>query len=184
MSRWIVAVGAFLLLSGCGYRLSQTMQEGRLVTLSIPYVVGDADGRLSLEIVRAVSTLPCYRYVPCGGEQILVVELAESREENIGFRYDRKKDGKRKKEIVPTETRLFVEAKVSIVDGATNQCLWGPFSIQETTDYDHFYYGHHEVNVFSLGQLTDREAAKEAAFAPLNQRLAQQIVDLLQTCSL
>lgn len=184
MRGWIAAVGTLVMLSGCGYQLSQSMRDGKQVTLSIPYVVGDADGRLSLEIVRAVSTLPSYRYVPYGGEQILVVALADSREENIGFRYDRKKDGKRKKEIVPTETRLFVEAKVSMVDATTNECLWGPVSIQETTDYDHFYYGHHEVNVFSLGQLTDREAAKEAACAPLNQRLAQQIVDLLQTCSL
>lgn len=184
MKKWIAALVMLLVLTGCGYRLSRGMQEGRIVPLAIPYVVGDEDGRLSFEVVRAVSQMPQYRYTPDGGELVLVVELLDGREENVGFRYDRKKDGKRKKEIVPTETRLFMRAQVSLVEAATGHCLLGPTSIQEAVDYDHFYYGHHEVNVFSLGQLTDREAAKEAASVPLNQRLAQQIVDWLETSSL
>ena len=184
MKHWLAALSLLLMLTGCGYQLSRGMQGGRVVSLAVPYVVGDEDGRLTFEVVRAVSQMPQYRYTPDGGEQILVVELVEGREENVGFRYDRKKDGKRKKEIVPTETRLFVRVQVSLVEAATGQCLLGPTSIQEAVDYDHFYYGHHEVNVFSLGQLTDREAAKEAAGVPLNERVAQQIVDWLQTSSL
>lgn len=154
-----------------------------LRTLSIPYIKGDTDGSLTAELIRAVAHSGCFCYVSSGGGFRLEVKLIELDDENVGFRYDHKKSGKRRKVIVPTETRARAEAVLSLIETASGRCVIGPISVTAYADFDHFYYGHHEVNTFSLGQLTDTEGAHTAALRPLNKKLAEQIIEILYESS-
>ena len=113
-----------------------------------------------------------------GGDLILKVELLEFREENLEFRYDRKRTGELKHSIIPTETRVTALAEVFVIEGATGKVVRGPTRITASAEFDHTYYATpEEVNVFSLGQLNDFDDARDAVMHPLNRHLSERIVD-------
>jgi DNA-binding cell septation regulator SpoVG len=96
----------------------------------------------------------------------------------LEFRYDRKKTGELRKSIIPTETRVTVVAEVLLVEGGTGQIIRGPTRITASAEFDHTYYAtRNEINIFSLGQLNDFDAARDAVMHPLNRNLAEKIVD-------
>jgi hypothetical protein len=118
------------------------------------------------------------RYVSSEGDLTLTIKLIEFRDENIGFRYDRKKLGELKKAIIPTETRLHVIAEITVTETCSGKILRGPIRIATNVDFDHdFYSSYNGINVFSLGQLNDYDAAHDAVIDPLNRQLAEKIVD-------
>jgi hypothetical protein len=170
---------SLLLLSGCGYRFGQGGIANRYATISVPYVTGDVDGSLTAAIIKQLSTSSSLEYATCGGQLTLQVILLDIHDENIGFRYDRhKKDNELKKDIIPTETRLRALVQVSVIEAASGEILMGPVKIASSVDFDHDYYSsRNQVNVFSLGQLSDVDEARDAVHIPLNEALAQKIVD-------
>ena len=168
-----------LLLTKCGY----TMQMGDRVDvtrgINVPFVVGDIDGQLTQEIVKELATRGCI-ILQGAGNLFLSVELLEIRDENIGFRYDRKKKGELTHSIIPVETRIFAQAKVAVVDVSKGCTLLGPVLIEAWYDYDNdYYYSQNGVNVFSLGELSDYETAREAAKRPLYKVLARKMADYI-----
>lgn len=164
---------------GCHYKMGYEGLSNQYQTISIPYIKGDAEGKLTAEVIRQMTTSSSLRYVSCGGDLTLQLEIIELGDENIGFRYDRKKKGKLKNYLIPTETRLNIIVEVRVVDNITKKVVRGPTLIRASADFDHDYYASRNgVNVFSLGQLTDIDAAQEGAFDyPLNRHLAEKIVD-------
>ncbi len=172
----------FLLIStSCGYH--QGNQESLIPphqTLSIDSIEGDWNGDLAAALVERVTAMGLARYRPCGGDLLLKVALVDFNEKNIDFRYDRHKDGKLRRSIIPTETRLTATAQITLVQAATNTPLLGPIQLKAYVEFDHEYYSSHdEVNVFSLGQLSDYDEAYDAAYPPLILALAQKIADYI-----
>jgi hypothetical protein len=169
---------SYLSLTGCHYQFGRGELSQRYQTISVPYVKGDQKGELTAEIIKRLETSGAFRYRSEGGELTLKVELVEFHEENVAFRYDRKKTGELKKSIIPTETRLQALAEVQLIERGTNQTIWGPMRVTASVEFDHTYYAtRDEINVFSLGQLNDFDAARDAVMHPLNRALAERIVD-------
>lgn len=168
----------WLSLTGCQYQFGLGELSQRYATISIPYAEGDLKGDLTAEVIKNISSSGAFSYVNQGGELRLKIKVIDSNEENIGFRYDRHKDGKLKKNIVPTETRVSAIAEVTLIDAATGKIVRGPDRITAYAEFDHTYYTtRNEINIFSLGQLNDIDVARDAAKTPLNRALAEQIVD-------
>lgn len=167
-------------LSSCHYHFGHGELAQRYHTISIPYVEGDQKGELTKDIIKKMSTSGAFQYVDREGELILKIKFIDLRDQNIGFRYDRKRKGHLKRAIIPTETRLTANAEVTLIEAGTGQIIRGPTIITASTDFDHTYYAtRHEVNIFSLGQLNDIDAAEDAAMHPLNRDLADKIVDYI-----
>lgn len=166
-------------LSSCDYRFGHGELSQRYSTISIPYVQGDQKGELTAEIIKSMATSGALRYVADqSGDLSLEVKLIDLREENIGFRYDRKRDGKIKKSLIPTEARVEAVVEVTLVDNRSGVVLHGPTRISGYADFDHSYYtSRRRENIFSLGQLNDMDAARDAVMHPLNRYLAERIVD-------
>lgn len=167
-------------LSSCGYQFGSGTQAP-VRTLSVPYVIGDTDGSLTASLINYLSRSGVFEYRQSDGAGILKVKLLDFRDENIGFRYDRNQNGRLTKSIIPTETRLSGLAEVVVVDACSGCILLGPTVISTSVEFDHEYYSSRDgINVFSLGQLTDIDEARDAAQSePLNQELARMIVDYL-----
>lgn len=164
--------------SGCQYQFGRGELSERFATISVPYVEGDQEGELTSEVIKGLSTSGAFSYVNQGGDLTLKIKFIELRDENIGFRYDRNKRGKLKKSIIPTETRYTALAEVLLIESGSGQVIRGPTRITASTDFDHTYYTtRDEINVFSLGQLSDIDEARNAAMHPLNRHLAERIVD-------
>lgn len=175
---WMSSI--IFLLSGCGYRFAG--EEGltdSYKTFSVPYAEGDQQGELTGEVIRLISERSSLRYVECGSDLVVKIKLMDLINQDIGYRYARKRGGPLKHYLIPTETRLKINAEV-VVETRDGNVVRGPVLIHSSTDFDHtFYTSRKQENIFSLGQLNDIDAAREAAMHPLNVTLASKIVDYL-----
>lgn len=148
--------------------------------MTIPFVEGDLDGELTSALIRQVGQSGTFEYRREGGALLLKVEIIDTSDENIGFRYDRNKMGKLKKRLIPDETRATIFAEVSVIETGSGTVLLGPVRLSADVEFDHdFYSSRNGINIFSLGQLTDFDEARSAAQRPLNQALAKKIVDYI-----
>ncbi len=172
---------AVFCLTGCGYRLGQGgLRAG---TITVPFVQGDDDGRLTSYLVRELSRSGGVRVVTTHGELTLQVKLLNLKNRTIGYRYDQKSCDCLAKSVIPTEVRKILEAEVIVVRGDT--ILAGPTLIEASYDYDFDYCQvKQEVNVFSLGQLVDIETAADSALDPLYRRLAEKVTTYVVTLPL
>lgn len=167
------------LLTSCSYQFGQSCLQDKYSTMTIPYCGGDKDGRLTAALIRHLSQSGTLEYCNSNGQLTLVVKLLKVRDKNIGFRYDRN----RKKDelldtIIPTEMRRTVFAEVVVIESYSKRVLIGPARISASVDFDHDYYSSRNgINIFSLGQLGDIDAAYDACLAPLYQNLAEKIID-------
>ena len=167
-----------LLLSSCGYRFGHGGISETYYSFSVPYVEGDRHGRLTGAIIRELSTRGSLAYCQSGADLILRVTILNISEENIGFRYDRDKIGDVRNAVIPSESRISGFVEVTVVDTETCCEIMGPIRISASVDYDHDYVaGPEGVNIFSLGQLTDQDTARDAVKRPLHEALAEKIVD-------
>jgi hypothetical protein len=177
--RYLIVLFTFTLAS-CGYHTGPTGQLSPYQTISIPYVRNDETGLMTAALVKTVSAESGLQYVKSGGDLTLLVEIMEYENENIGYRYERKNDGRLRHSVIPVETRLYAVAQVALMDNATGNKLAGPVNISAYADFDHEYEKtRNGVNVFSLGQLTDYDDAYDAAFQPLYMRLSNKIADFI-----
>ena len=173
---------AFCFLVSCsGYQIGQgNALSGRYSTITVPYVVGDQDGYLTAAIVKEIVRSGLFEYQQAGGSLILYVKVIDLLEDNIGFRYDRRKRGTLTQDVIPTETRITIIVELKVVEAISCNSLLGPVRLSASVDYDHDYYSSRDgVNVFSLGQLSDLDAAYDAAQIPLNRAIAEKIADYL-----
>jgi hypothetical protein len=181
-----------LLSASCGYHYKEQAEQ---VSLSIPFVKGDVDGRLTNEIVHALSSSGQFTYQAEDGSLILHVEVLADSDERIGYRYDRKttKEDKRRKNIVGTENRETINIRVKLINAATQEVLFGPRMISASAEYDYIdsnsirdlVFSNPDgkdatVINFSLGQLDSIEGAHDDAQAPIFRKLAQKLVDELR----
>jgi len=170
-----------LLLSSCGYRLGHGPLSNKYRGISVPIVYGDHTGSFTRELIQTLN-VNGYCYENCDSPLELRVKILHIRDENIGFRYDRDKEGKITNSIVPAETRRTATAEVTLLDNASCCPVLGPSILKASVSFDHDYNSSRNgINVFSLGQLTDVYEARDASIDPLNQRLAQKIVDYLSS---
>lgn len=182
-SRWaracwtISVVGLFC--SGCGYRI-ENAQSGSVRAIAVPFVVGDSDGGLTSALIQAVSQSGRFEYCSVSAPLILQVKIVSQNNTHIGFRYDRKKKGRLRKVIIPTETRITAIAEVALIDAGTQCPVVGPAKLTASVDFDHDYFSSRKaVNILSLGQLNDYDVANDDVHHPLNRVLAQKIVDFI-----
>lgn len=177
---FFLALFAILSLSSCGFKAGSGELIEEFETISVCFAEGDWQGSLTQTLINEIATRTSLTYVNGGGDLSLVVVLKGLDENNIGFRYDQNKKGKRIDYIIPTETRLRVLADVTLVDQTRGAVLMGPILFEACYEFDHdFYSARNSVNIFSLGQLSDYDEALDAALKPLYQELSQKIVDYL-----
>jgi outer membrane lipopolysaccharide assembly protein LptE/RlpB len=180
MKRNCVLLSCLLfLLTSCGYHFNdQSSHLGQ--TISIPYVEGDPTGDLTNYLIHEITSSGDFTYAPNEGNVILKVKIIDFSDENIGFRYDRNREGEIISSIVPSETRLKIIAEIALIEACSGQLIIGPSQVYATIDAD-FDINVQGDGVFSLGQLTDQAAALETAARPLFHLLAQRIFDYIST---
>jgi hypothetical protein len=132
-------------------------------------------------VIKQFALSGSLRYVEEDGDLILQIKYLETDDDNIGYRYDRKKRGGLKKTILPSETRITALVEVQLIDALTQRVVRPLTRLNASVDLDHTYYSNrHGVNIFSLGQLNDIDAAKDMAIqGPLNRIIAEKITEYI-----
>ncbi len=170
-----------LLLCGCGYRFEQADTLTPYSTVTIPYIEGDPYGEFTTAVIKRVAEYTNLTYNHDVGDLILKIKILEIRDQNIGFRYDRNKKGELIDSIIPSETRLEAVAELQVIDAISGSVLIGPVQFSASVEFDHDYYSsRNAINIFSLGQLIDYDAAYDTAIRPLSQSFAEKVVDILK----
>lgn len=172
------------MVTSCGYRAGAGPLWPEEKSVSIPYVSGDLDGGLTAALVYELSGTLNFNHTETGGQLVLIVKVVDVDIDNIGFRYEQLHSEKYKRSIIPIEARMSVTAQVSLIDAST-QCLVLP-TVQLTSfvELDHEYNATFiDSTVFSLGQLSDSDAAFAAARPSLNRTLARKIIDYISLSS-
>lgn len=178
----VCLLGLSLIVVSCGYRAGAGGDMPPM-TLSIPFIKGDKDGIFTASIIKEVSARTSFIYNPDNPQTTLVIKILDLDDENVGFRYDRKRSGKIRHNVVPVETRLAVQIEMTLYRNYDSVPILGPMLVEASVDFDHEYYPNRDaVNVFSLGQLTDYDAARDAAIFPLSRELARRVADRLIFC--
>jgi len=183
MKNWVGALLLPLLMlvfHSCGYRYGRGEAQWVGSTISVPFVNGDCTGNFTQALIRELSTSGSFRYVNAGGRYRLCVSILCQDEDNIGFRYDTDRHGNLTTTTIPIETRARVVAEFSLVHACSGETVVGPERVSAWIDYDHEYTsGSDSLNLLSLGQVTDMEAASIVVPPRLGQKLAQRIVDYI-----
>lgn len=178
-----------ILFASCGYRFD-SCDEGRR-TISVPYVQGDYEGKLTDAIIRALSQSGAFEYQRNGGRYSLEVVIVGDNNERIGFRRDRSPNtGKVRKNIIGTENRRTLAAEITLIDTVADVRLLGPISVSASAEFDYVNenalndlsfidsFGVRESSIqFSLGQLDSKDFSERDVLLPIYHRLAQKIID-------
>lgn len=169
---------SLLLLSSCGFKAAS---RDNAVPLQIPFVKGDSDGTLTANIIDEVEKQGLYEYVSSGGRYQLSVQVLDSKNKTIGYRFDEKQLRMKHKKLVCNESRARILVEVSIIDTNTQKVLLGPAHLTAFADYDHENYkiDHNELR-FSLGQLVDVDTAYDTVHIPLYRAIAKEIARYIQ----
>ena len=189
--KWIFAC---LLLAGCGYQWNSGLSPDSVpITLSVPYVIGDGDGSLTAELIRAIGQSGLAQVKQSGARYVLRAEIIQSDKQTIGYRRDRQKiSGESKKNLIASEARKTISIQASLHETNTGEIVSGPFQIEAESEYDYVDGDSIQdltfitpkgtpavVLPFSLGQLESIDAAEEAALRPLHVQMARKILDLI-----
>ncbi|MBI3212160.1 MAG: hypothetical protein HYZ47_05750 [Simkania negevensis] len=191
---------SFLLffLSSCGYRYNEASLTSHYRTISIPYIKGDPDGRLTNALIKEISYLTPFLYLSSGGELLLDGTIAADNKEIVGYRYDRKPvSGRRVRRLIATEEKRELTLRFSLIDTLSKEIVYGPVEVSAQTDYDFLntdslqdssfidQEGVRESSLFfSLGQLDSIEGASDVARRPLHEKLAHLVADGINNLSL
>lgn len=168
----------FLLLTSCGYHFGQGSLPSKYQTITVPYISGDKTGEMTAALTKELSKSGAFIYHRDCADLFLNVTIVDYYEENIGYRHNIDKNDKRTHSIIPTETRMTALAEVVVVESCSGCIVLGPARITASVDFDHdYYFSPDGINAFSLGQLTDAEAARDAVMRPLSHALAEKVVD-------
>ena len=184
----------FLLFSSCGYHSvgDSPGKGGAVVTVSMPYIKGDTEGKLASALSSALHSSGVFQYSYSGGSLVLEVAIVADAEDRIGFRYDRDPTtGVLRDNIVGTENRRSIGVEIQLVDPSTEKVLLGPEVIRATTDYDYvdgnsildlvfFKEGAPQTVLdFSLAQLDSVEGAHDDSNEAIYKLVAEKIVHRL-----
>jgi hypothetical protein len=163
--------------NSCGYQFEyQDVKK----TIDVPFIAGDPQGEFTTKLIYLLNASGHYRTGGSNSRYCLSVSIIGNKEQNVGFRYDRNNNGQLLNTVIPAESRWSLLVEVELYDRYLGQKILGPSRISTSYDFDHDWYTtFDEINVYSLGQITDYFDAKDQVQTPLYEKLAQKIVDLL-----
>lgn len=188
---FIIFIFIFLLCFGCSYHIGKS-KFFEDISIKVPYAIGDEEGILTKEVICEIASCDILKYKNSKADFILNIEILDISNEKIGYRFDRENDGSLKKNIMPTESRRKIKAKISLFSKRDNREVFKPKIIKADVDYDYVTQdsvqdlsfilpnGRRETILnFSLGQLESIGSAEKAALNSLYKILAKKIVNII-----
>jgi hypothetical protein len=180
-----------LLLAGCHYSFQEEGASLQGKTVTVPYILGDFEGKFTDELIRALAASGVFSPVQSGGELLLKVNVVSNENTKIGYRHHRDDTtGRIRKRLMPTEDRRTMTVEIILVDQVSGAVVVGPEVVTAYVDYDYVdpdsirelafidAQGKPQIVLdFSLGQLDSIEGAQDDANVPLFRILSQKIID-------
>lgn len=179
------------LCAGCQYGFDSGRSGWEGVTVTVPYIEGDVQGKLTDALICQLAASSGFVPVVAGGAYTLKVKVVSLADKKIGYRYHRDDTtGELRHRLMPAEDRRVISAEVVLIEESTGKILIGPDITTASAEYDYvdpdsireltFTDSHGNPRVvldFSLGQLDSIEGAQDDVNTPLFRLLSQKIID-------
>lgn len=189
MINFFFFISAFC-FSSCGYHFREVASQEAVASISVPYIEGDMEGKLTACIIKELATHPSYQYKSRGASCFLHVEVIKNEDEQVGYRHDRlESTAALLNRLVPVEGRKKMRLRAQLQETGTGKVLAGPFEVSAYKDYDFVNFDTYKELAFvdiqnqpfstlaySLGQLDSIEGAKEAAIQSVYIELAKKLL--------
>lgn len=186
--------GVLASLISCGYRFTDSSSLKKKSTISVPYIKGDLEGKLTAAVIKAINASSKWTYTQGLSDLVLEGEIIEQEDQHVGYQYDTvESTGALINRLVPNEGRRAIVVRLQLFNSEKKECLYGPYEVKAHGDYDFVNFDTYKdlafvnqqgqaqsVLTFSLGQLVAWEGAREAALSSAYQMLAEQIVTGLE----
>ena len=184
----------FFFCTSCGYHMNDESVCCIQKQISIPYIEGDSNGKLTDALIKQLCLSNYFTYSQERGDLILEGKITRETKEYLGYQFDRQPiSGKRVNRLVPDEERREITILFSLVEPYSQKVIFGPIEVTACSDYDFFNsdslqdtsfinQSHHRESVlfFSLGQLDSLQGASQVALDPLYRKLAHKVVEILE----
>lgn len=131
----IVVVLFLMVLSSCGYHSGQGEITSGYSTISIPYIQGDEYGDFTATLAKEIAVTGPLRYVRCNGDLTLKVSVIDYDYDNIGFRYDRKKEKEKKDESSQQNSNQYSSSSSSQNSNLSSSQNSSPSSSQTQSSF-------------------------------------------------
>lgn len=168
-------------LQSCGYRsTAETNALSSYQTMTVPYVEGDAEGQITQQVIATLTESGAWKYRTLEADLILKVKIIDTKIEDVGYNRYYFRSRRPERWMVPNERLYSILAEVSVIEASTSKVLLGPVKRSARVKYDFDpEFDTTDLLPFSLGQFNFVENAQNIAKKPLNEKLAQNIVDYL-----
>ncbi len=169
------------------------MNEGEKISIAVPYVQGDFEGKLTDSLVQEITSSGLFKYANWTSTYRLDISIDSDHNEKIGYQYDRDLcTGTLQQNLLSSEGRRTITAKVLLFHQGSEKPILGPYKVTAYSEYD--YINPNSINElsfcdpqcmrqvtldFTLGQLDSRDSAQDNALVPLYHDLAHNIVQSL-----
>ena len=163
---------ALVALPSCSYKMASHSNN---LVVDVPFIQGDELGVLNKKIVYYLSQSGQFIYHPSSAKAFVHVDNLKVRKINVGYRYEVDESAELTNRVIPSESRLFVTAYVSLKN-SIGEIIKGPFIAKAHHDYDFdFFANFGGVTPLSRGQVEEGTAAEELARSPLFDKFARTI---------
>ena len=193
MKRLLLLEACFVLfLSACCYKVEHA--EEQIMTLEVPYIKGDFDGRLTDAVTQKLLSSSRFNVISHDAQYRLEIKIKKNKNVHVGYRYDRiESTGQLIDRLIPIEERKKMIVEVSVLDSHELKLAYGPYEVEAFADFDFVNFDtYHDLAfidlqgipqsslAYSLGQLDSNEGANHSVYDALYDHLAQKILILLQ----
>lgn len=194
MNRILMVALLLVTLSSCRYK-SAGLKLGNdsIVEMTIPVIKKDPNGALRNALARQIASNRSLYYKTSKAKYELRVSVVEDKDSVICYMWDRNPSNNERLDVFyNTEGKKEVIAKTELVNAKSGEVVVGPYYLNASVIFDFVNptvastlsfqepIGT-EVSAlqYSLGQLDSEEGAKEEAYNPAFNLLAEKIVSAL-----
>jgi hypothetical protein len=159
-----------LALSSCGYKPYRTPLTESGQTITVNYVEGDINGKLTEEIINEVARNIPLVYVNKEADFVLNVKILNYKEKNVSFTFKNED-----KKSFANEKRGVLRASFELTNTLTGRTVIGPIEVKAEEDFDFDQDPGSEAGKVNLFGVLDmgQDSSKE----PLYKGIAQKITN-------
>lgn len=162
-----------LLFTSCGYAPYHTPLAESGQTISVNYVEGDIDGKLTEEVVNRVARNIPLVYVNKEADFVLDVKILKYKEKGVSYTF---RGAERK--AFANEKRGVLTASFELTNTLTGKRVIGPVTVKAEEEFDYDQDPGSDVGQFNLLGMLDmgQDPSKEPLYAVLAEKIMNYIL--------
>lgn len=156
-------------LTACGYRSYNTPFTDSAQTISVNFVEGDINGRLTESLIEELVRKIPLEYVNKDPDFLLNAKVEKYFEKNVSYTFNKEQE-----KSFGNEKRAILEVSFELLNTLTGKKVVGPVQVQAEVDFD--YDQDPSVSVRHMGVVGLVDMSQDSSKDPLFRKVSEKIV--------